>query len=96
MPIPMYVVTSHYNKKLGKCVALVRTRGSFRNEEFSPPGALSYLFLVKEDQTTGEATLNLLDPDNLDLDKTWQCQVMEKQCRSLSEWNRLVKPFMRE
>ena len=92
----MYVITSHYDTKLRKCVALVQSRGSSRNEEFSPPGALSYLFLVNEDQAVGEATLNLLDLDHLDLDKTWQCYVMEKRCSSLSEWNQLVKPFMKE
>lgn len=85
-PTPMYNVASHYNRKLHECVALVQSRAPRNGEEF---GILGFLFFVKEDREVAEVLVE--EPDHIA-----RCYVMEAQCTSLSEWDQLTKPYMKE
>jgi len=71
---------NHYNKKLNKCFILVSCNGNNISTEI--------LFDINENNKIG----GLSDFKN---GKVF-CSMSDKECKSVSEWEILVKPFMEE
>ena len=73
---------NHYNKKLNKCFILAR----YLDEQ-------KYLYDVNENKRYGVFYKNPSTPKEIDF---VLCEVLEKECKSVSEFDSLVKPYMKE
>jgi hypothetical protein len=77
---------NHYNKKLNKCFILTTTLVSTKNKMHG--GKRKEIFDIREYTSYGEF---LMIDDQLIF-----CNVLEEKCKSESEWDQLVKPYMKE
>jgi len=78
---------NHYNKKLNKCFILI-------DEKVYPKDQLIHmtesriLFDANENKEYGSAgTMN---------DGSFYCDMLNKECCSINEWNTLLEPYMEE
>jgi hypothetical protein len=81
---------NHYNYRLKKCFYLEISDSYERGQS---PSRLMRLYDLHENKEIGgflSTTVFLLE------EKTAQCSVQEKECRSEKEWRALIKPFMED
>lgn len=76
-----YEYESHYNKKLNKCIMLVKTHTIFKNgnNEWG-----TEILDINENKLLGRCFTES------------SCYILDKKCKSEEEWNSLVKPYMTE
>lgn len=83
---------NHYNKKLNKCFFLIMNTSVSRNKKTNKVESLIMrnLFDVNENKEYGSFVRwsYSFTPND--------CRVLEKYCKSESEWDSLVKPYMEE
>jgi len=83
----IYEHRNHYNKKMNKCFQIIRIE--YRNGEKG--GAITKeLFDINENRKYGFFE-NSWGPNKIN-----DCNVLDKECKSESEWDKLVKPYMED
>lgn len=75
---------NHYNEKLNKCFILTTTLVSTKNKMYG--GKRKEIFDILEKTSYGEFLM--IDGQLI------FCNVLEEKCKSESEWDLLVKPYM--
>lgn len=75
---------SHYNKKMNTCIMLTTT--DIIGEETETK---SYIYDIIENKEYGSLVVRMPN-------KVLMCWVLNKSCKSVEGWEKLIKPFMSE
>ena len=77
--------TNHYNRKLNKCFVVIYSTNVIGQNYID-------LWDINEHKRCGHFVSSLVDPLNAAAD----CTVLGNPCKSKSEWDSLVKPYVEE
>lgn len=80
--------TNHYNEKLKKCFILIDTVIIPNYKIFRTSNAKTLLDIYKD---TYYGSYGIARDGSVNL-----CEMLKKECQSVSEWDALVKPYMEE
>jgi hypothetical protein len=80
---------NHYNIKLNKCFVLINTT-SYPHSKSNDALIIKVLWGINEVKKYGSVTRLRRQPNPTD------CSVKDRICKSESEWNSLVKPYMED
>jgi hypothetical protein len=88
--------TNHYNKSLNKCFILVEYHVSTQEKTTSWIGDIS-LYDVYENARYGDFSQNhalAYEPTFYSDEQVFTCEVSNQKCKTIDEYNGLVRPYM--
>lgn len=92
--------TKHYNKSQNKCFVLVEYHYSFASLGQSSSWVNDMgLWDVYENSKYGDISVthyDYLKPDNKSEEKAGHCNVLDKKCSSIQEFNGLIQPYLND
>jgi len=86
---------SHYNSRSNKCFYLLKREGHRENYRDSR-GLYKIIMLIDLHENRGIGSYEGMTTERTMEEKTFDCLVQEKKCKSEEEWRALIKPFMED
>ena len=86
---------SHYNSHSNKCFYLLKREGHRENYRDSR-GLYKIIMLIDLHVNRGIGSYEGMTTERTMEEKTFDCLVQEKKCKSEEEWRALIKPFMED
>ena len=86
---------SHYNSRSNKCFYLLKREGHRENYRDSR-GLYKIIMLIDLHENRGIGSYEGMTTEPTTEEKTFDCLVQEKKCKSEEEWRALIKPLMED